>query len=390
MLNSERVVMKHMIVAVLLGASPLLSAQQASNAAADFAARCDGEGVILCQGFDDDSAVAGRWGDWMGVSSGKSNNVEQGYPPRPTIDYQIKASGAGSIRLDVPPYASSQPSGNWFTNFSKDRTVRFGENSNFFVQFRQRISEDYLVSPAHKIAIIAEGDLPSCGAPGKGTLTRKSGGGCGEACSPNEVVLVAGALGYPVMYNACSSSPSHGPYDGFEANSTTSFGQHIGRHYYLPNNAMPAPYCYKRGRHPQYGSPNRENLMLPPTGNCWPIRAGEWITWQIEIKTGTYRDREWHDSHVRLWAAHEGEPSQLVIDWGPYNLTAASGSGRVTDFGKIWLMTFQTGRKIKDKYPAMTTWYDELIISTRLIPDPGTGKPPPSPEEAAAAHGGSR
>ncbi len=377
--------MRYIAAATLFLASPMIVAQDANSETSDFAARCKGEGVILCQGFDDGSAVAGRWGDWMGVTVGKSNNAEQGYPEYPTIDYEIKVSGAGSLRLDVPPHSSSQPSGNWFTNFSKDRTLRFGENSSFFVQFRQRISEDYLVDPSHKVAIIAEGDLPSCGAPGKGTLTRKSGGGCGEACSPNEIVLIAGALGYPVMYGACSSSPSHGPYDGFEADSTTSFGHYVGRHYYLPNNAMPAPYCYKRGRHPDYGSRDGENFMLPPTGNCWPIEAGKWITWQIEIRTGPYSNHEWHDSHIRLWAAYEDEPSRLVIDWGPYNLTAASGSGRITDFGKIWLMTFQTGRKIEDRYPAMTTWYDELIVSTRVIPDPGTGKPPPIPEEVLAA-----
>ena len=75
-----------------------------------------------------------------------------------------------------------------------------------------------------------------------------------------------------------------------------------------------------------------------------------------------------------MWAAREGQPSQFVIQWGPYNLSA----GAATDnqrFGKVWLLPYNTGRSTSTSYPVAYTWYDELIVSRNKIADPlGAGQ----------------
>ena len=75
------------------------------------------------------------------------------------------------------------------------------------------------------------------------------------------------------------------------------------------------------------------------------------------------------DSRVRLWVARENKLSELVIDWGPYNLTAGS---RAEDqrFGKVWLLPYHTGKDPSQVHPVAYTWYDELIISRTRIADP--------------------
>ena len=91
------------------------------------------------------------------------------------------------------------------------------------------------------------------------------------------------------------------------------------------------------------------------------------------------------NSFVELWIAREGQPSELAIAWGPYNLSAGS-PGANQKFGKVWLLPYNTRKDASVAYPETYTWYDELIISRTRIADPVTssgGDPgdttPPSP-----------
>jgi hypothetical protein len=98
------------------------------------------------------------------------------------------------------------------------------------------------------------------------------------------------------------------------------------------------------------------------------------MTFQVHIKTGPRVGNEFAKSYVELWIAREGRRSELVINWGPYNLSA----GRAAEnqkFGKVWLLPYNTGRKALVTYPIAYTWYDELIISKNRIADPGGSAP---------------
>ena len=93
------------------------------------------------------------------------------------------------------------------------------------------------------------------------------------------------------------------------------------------------------------------------------------MTFQVEIQTGPRVGNEFVNSHVRMWIGREGKPSELVMDWGPYNLSAGIAT-QDQKFGKVWLLPYQTGKDPSVSYPTAYTWYDDLIISRNKITDP--------------------
>ena len=39
-------------------------------------------------------------------------------------------------------------------------------------------------------------------------------------------------------------------------------------------------------------------------------------------------------------------------------------------YGKLWLLPYNTNKDPSASHPTAYTWYDELIVSTKRIPDP--------------------
>lgn len=198
-----------------------------------------------------------------------------------------------------------------------------------------------------KQIIIGTGDKPGC------TASTSANGKCYSSCTALETVVQGyyGA-GFPIMYNSCTGSASHGPYDLFE--------EPFNGFDFKLQNARPAPYCLYSQRSGGY---------YPQNGNCFGWVADEWMTFQVQIKTGPRQGNEFKNSYVKLWMAREGKPSQLVIDWGPYNLSAGP-SQEEQRFGKVWLLPYMTSKDSQVNHPDAYTWYDELIISRQRIADP--------------------
>jgi hypothetical protein len=158
------------------------------------------------------------------------------------------------------------------------------------------------------------------------------------------------------MYNSCTGSASHGPYNAFE--------EPFGSSDFKLQNAMPSPFClYSQGNTspPSY---------FPPAGNCLAYFPDEWMTFQEHVVLGPWVNGEFQNSHIDLWVAREGQPSVQVFNWGPYNLTADPNSATGQLYGKIWLLPYHTGKDPTVTYPIAYTWYDELIISRNKIADP--------------------
>src|SRR5205085_3928315 len=72
-------------------------------------------------------------------------------PPYGTSDYtravadtSVKASGNSSLKFVIPSNSGADTSGSYFANFSPDLSIQFGENADFFVQWRQRFSPEFL------------------------------------------------------------------------------------------------------------------------------------------------------------------------------------------------------------------------------------------------------
>ena len=313
-------------------------ASAADEASDDFAARCAAAEVIKCVGFDDPADIAGDSQDNSGILSGAST---------PVLDTESKASGASSILFTIPSNSPADTSGSYFTNFSEDLSVQIGESSELWVQWRQRFSVEYVTTNyagggGWKQVIIGTGDQP---------------GQPYYSCTDLEVVTVNGYhRGFPSMYNSCSGSASHGAYDGFE--------EPFGDYDFLLQNARPEPYClYSQGS-------TDPPTFFPPDGNCFAYAPDEWMTFQVGIHTGPRVGDEFVDSRVELWVAREGQPSEMAIDWGPYNLTA--GDPALDErFGKVWFLPYNTGKDPSEAHPTAYTWYDELVVSHAKIPDPG-------------------
>ena len=298
-----------------------------------FADRCAQAGVLRCVGFDSTSVISGgRDGDISGITSGAST---------PQIDTAVRASGGGSLKFTIPANSPADTSGSFFINFSDNLATQFGANEEFYVQWRQRFSPEmiatrYAGGGGFKQIIIGTGDKP---------------GQVYYSCTDLETVVSNyQQSGFPIMYNSCSGSASHPPYDGFY--------QPFGQFDFKLQNARPSPYCL----YSQSGS-NFAN------GNCFNYVANEWMTFQIRIKLGARVGDEWVNSTVQMWAAREGKPSELVVDWGPYNMTAGSAA-EDQRFGKVWLLPYNTGKSASTTYPVAYTWYDELIVSRNKIADP--------------------
>src|SRR5206468_2245873 len=110
---------------------------------------------------------------------GRFNNNAGGLVPQ--LDSTVKASGSSSLKFTVPSGSSGSAAGQWFTNFSDNLSVQFGQNSEFYVQWRQRFSPEFLSGGAGwKQAIVSTGDQTGC--------TSSSTTNCKTSCTAIEVV----------------------------------------------------------------------------------------------------------------------------------------------------------------------------------------------------------
>jgi hypothetical protein len=282
----------------------------------DFQARCAAASAVRCFGFDSaaetDPHVYPPWGQTA---------------KRGVVVSDVKASGAGSLRFEIPPKSGSDGSGSFWLNFSDDLSVQFGEHEEFYVQWRQRFSKDFLAANYQggggwKQIIIGEGDRP---------------GFTAYSCTQLELVVNNPYhLGYPAMYHSCGGKD--GEFEGLFASDGVRYA------------------------------------------------ADEWMTFQIHVKIGTWykNDRVYHqDSTVQLWVAREGQPSKLVVNHSPEPARlfgmAIPGTGSGYDlantnpeakYGKVWLLPYNTYKDPAEDHPPGYTWYDDLIIARTKIPDP--------------------
>jgi hypothetical protein len=289
------------ILAVICGACAAVDNDRVS-VPLTFAERCAQPGVIKCFGFD---------------SADETDRFV--YPPygltvkRARVDTEIRASGAGSLRFEIPSNTGSDTSGSFWQNFSDDLSVQFGEGDEFYVQWRQRFSPEFLDTVYRdgggwKQAIIGEGDRP---------------GKVAYSCTQLELVVQnVYQRGVPEMYHSCGGKD--GQYEPLEHRMRT-----VG---YKPN---------------------------------------QWMTFQVYVKIGTWyrNDRKYHhDSTIRLWAAEAGRPSRLEVDQTGYDI--ANTDDLAARYGKVWLLPYHTGKNPAQRHPTAYTWYDELIISRTRIADP--------------------
>jgi hypothetical protein len=284
-------------------------------------------------------------------------------PPRDTAGRGICASGGtcdvadGPFRDSLSPFAANVNSlaltlpsgaapdaGDFHTNFSNDYSVQFDNtpgNNEFFVQYRVEVDPAMLDaanwpgSGGFKTSIFSEGDRSGYTA-----------GSCSN--QPSEIVTVQ-------YIQACQPN-------SLTMYSSCGFNEHpdlfLGAGYGLETLTQPVIGC------PYYG----DRGVSCAASHCFVMAGSEFMTIQIHGKANTWGA---FDSVMEQWAAHQNQPSQLIqnsVDWKYRNANPG-----VSGWGKIWLSPYMTG--VTSAATSASMRFDNLIVSRRRIPDPGTGVP---------------
>src|SRR5690606_3224893 len=160
--------------AALLAAG-LIATGAAHGDDADFKARCNAPGVLKCVGFDNSSEISpgvNVFAAWDGKYRG-------------TADTSAKASGASSIRFEVPPYSAANTSGYALWDMGRG----FGPGDTFYVQFRQRFSPEMIDTRFESDGF-------------KQVIFHRTGSSCGQVELATQNVF---NRGFPIMYTNCGS-----------------------------------------------------------------------------------------------------------------------------------------------------------------------------------------
>lgn len=356
---------------------------------ADWQRRSTAPGVVTAVGFDDIRDWAKYNVDtsnckpaYQVVVDGKTAGCRAN-----AHDTQQFASGGGSVRFDIPSNSGQGVGGNIAVPFGDYATAQFGENAEFWVSWRQRMTPYFVEhgykakggkTTAFKQVILAQGDMPP-------NIS-------GYACSENQIVVVSsrGANPHPTSYMECiryaNFEESGRPGNGMRNNELTR------------QNARTDP----KGRNRCIyfsgdGKPARDR------SRCLSYRADQWMTYMMHIKTGpqgtatsssTGKEQPGMiDSVYELYVAYEGEDFQLahrqeglVMPRGQYyvggdpnqkssykpksGFVPADGHPQAR-FGKLWLLPYMTNKSPEEKTEPASTWYDEVIVSRCPIAAPG-------------------
>ena len=351
---------------------------------ADWAARSTAPGVVRAEGFDTQAA----WQRYVFENTGCNTAYAPGCRAN-AWDPNVKASGAGAVRFDIRSNTGASAAGSLGINFSDDYSAQFGANEEFWVQWRQRfdafvIDHDYANTSGSgdwKQFIISQGDR------------RLPDGHILDAYSCTEAELSMykpGGLDFPYMYIEC------GGYFGLESILGSSQGSTI------------------------FTSENqRSNCWLfPRTGNtagCLRYYPNEWMTFMVHVAMGPEgtavssasgrAQPGFTNTTVEFYVGRQGGPLQiahrqegLVIPrgqhWDPsrginpdaqYDPGYSGGWGPhdghpQAEYGKIWLLPYNTSKDNAETHQDASVWYDELIVSTHAIAAPGGGAAvPPAP-----------
>lgn len=260
----------------------------------DFQSRCAAAGVVKCLGFDNTSGLS--------LTGGAK------------IDNTIKASGAGSMRVDIAPTAGDAP-GNIMTKLGAD----FGEGSALYLQWRQRFSPEMidvdLGGEGFKQFVIYDG----------------------TPCGPNMEVAMLNQdfAGFPILYSACGSSYLRKTLTG-------------GTQALMWN--QDGTICTSQNK-----------------AGCLRYKPDQWMTFYYEQKIGAWGQP---NSAVKVSMAEEGRPLKTFIDFPDYIFKSDKATSAYRD---IWIGPYSLGRTADAAYPTARTWFDEFIISKSPIAEPFPG-----------------
>lgn len=322
------------LVVYVAASTAIVAGFLAEARADDFASRCAAPGVVKCVGFDDTTTEIVR---------GQTLHPDGNGVYRGGLDTAVKASGNGSLRFDLPPppHAGQNIAGSW-TPLSNDALGRlFGQNSTFYVQFRQRFSPEMLSNTwnGYWKTVIFHYNQRSCGSLELAT----------QRYYGNPMVT---------MYTDCGGRNFFTTLDGTRLTNST-------------------PLLLQQGDYRcEYGRIN--------ASDCFFIATDEWMTFYYKITIGTW---DQPNSTVEAWVAFESssEYRQFVrvpdLSLSCNSNSCTTSPGRDEGFNNLTFTPYMTGLPSNSGRAGVTSrvWYDELIVSTQPIPPPTASARPQAP-----------
>jgi hypothetical protein len=119
------------------------------------------------------------------------------------------------------------------------------------------------------------------------------------------------------------------------------------------------------------GCPHYSGRGIPTTDpSCWNYVGNEWFTVQVHIKVGAFGSP---NSVVELWLSHAGQPAELVTNAADAALVNDGSGGASGQYGKIQISAYNTA--MSGSLVNSAVWFDDLMVSTRRIPDPNVATP---------------
>lgn len=302
---------------------------QQTLANADFAARCAASGVIVCRNLSTSADLT------PGVYSFPNPN------PNVALNCTTYTSGGCSTEFTITANGSANTSGTLTYPFSASGTevgqVNFGQNSDFWVQYRISFDAPYLTQTYkdgsgtktyQKLSIFHWEDFPT-----------KNSSTCGQI----EATII-----YPnpfEMYGQCGADLYAPPFAG-----GTNFLLESGTKSTALGDAYDQGYNYN---------------YLAPHGTGIQPQANTWYTIKVHIHVGTFGVK---NSHIdAYWSAPGGEARQFIN----YTTTMNQDSPTINAYNAVSLLPYMTNRSSSFPVPlAAHVRYNELIVSSSDIANP--------------------
>ncbi len=291
-IGSHNVLVVPALVGMLMGLPRVANAAPVDD---DFKARCDAPGVLKCLGFDTDAGLEGKQGGAK-------------------VDKETKASGAGSMFVDIGPSASSAP-GNVVVKLGAD----FKEGSSLFLQWRQRFTPSMVST-----------DLGGEGFKQIVIYDAQPGGNVEVA------MLNLHYSGYPSFYTAMGASY-------FEKKLT---GGDVTRQWHGDT-----VICTEKDK-----------------SKCMKYLPDQWMTFYYEQQIGKWGQP---NSTVKVWWGGENKPLTQFIDISDYTFKSENANSA---YRTIWIGPYSLGRS-GSGFAHASTWIDEFIISKEPIKAPLANTP---------------
>jgi hypothetical protein len=245
---------------------------------------------------------------------------------RGTRDTSIQASGASSLRFAIPGRSAANAAGAWHGRLGG----RFAPGSTLHLQFRQRFSAAMLKQRFE---------------PGDGWKQIIIYGA--NSCGKLELTTVnLYHYGFPTLYTDCGARN-------------------------LKQELQDGDILLQQGDYNCHYQGSR------PPSECGYYRPDEWMTFYYQVDIG-----EWGTatSSIQAWMGYAQEPLKQFVNMAGYTLN--SDEGRGDGFRQVLLTSYMTNKDQSQVHPTVSTWYDELIVSTRPIAAPALG---PSPAQLISA-----